>query len=268
VERPSWAPPDIDMDQPSIARVYDYMLGGYHNFAVDRAVGEQSLQLIPEARAVARSNRDFLARAVRFCVDAGVTQFLDIGSGIPTVGNVHEIAQRASEKARVVYVDIDPVAVSHSRAMLAGDERTTAVQGDVYHPEELLSHPEVNRILDLNQPVAVMMVFLLHFVSNAEDPAGIIERFRCGLAPGSYLTISTGAKDVLSLNRAGKARELYEKAVAKLVYRTRAEVEALFGGFELVEPGVVPIDQWRPERGDQPPALPMVVAYAGVGRSP
>jgi SAM-dependent methyltransferase len=268
VERPSWAPPGIDIDQPSIARIYDYMLGGFHNFAVDRAVGDRSVQLIPEARAVAQANRAFLARAVRSCVDAGVTQFLDIGSGIPTVGNVHEIAQQASDKARVVYVDIDPVAVAHSKAILAGDERTTAVQGVLGHPERLLAHPDLRRILDLRQPVALMMVFLLHFVPDSDDPAGIIERFRRGLAPGSYLIISTGAKDALRHRRIGEARELYEKAVARLVPRTRDEVAALFGRFEPVEPGVVAIGDWRPDPGDQVSATDVPFAYAGVGRAP
>jgi hypothetical protein len=268
VERPSWAPQDIDLNQPSIARVYDYYLGGFHNFAADRAVVEKALQILPESPLIAQANRAFLARAVRYCLGAGVTQFLDIGSGIPTVGNVHEVAQRADPGARVVYVDIDPVAVSHSRAILAGVPGATVVQADLHEPEQILKDPALLRLLDLDKPVALLMVAVLHFVPDVADPAGIVDRYRRALPAGSFLVVSHASEEGLAKDRLDAFRALYDRAVAPLTFRSQKEVEALFGGFELLAPGVVSMGQWRPDPpspiDDWPPSQ---YGFAGVGRS-
>jgi SAM-dependent methyltransferase len=268
VERPSWAPEDIDLNQPSIARVYDYYLGGFHNFAADRAVVEKTLQILPESPLIAHANRAFLSRAVRFCLDAGVTQFLDIGSGIPTVGNVHEVAQQADPRARVVYVDIDPVAVSHSRAILAGNPRADVVQADLHEPEQILKDSRLLRLLDLDKPVALLMVAVLHFVPEVADPAGVIDRYRRALPAGSFLVISHASEEGLAKDRLDAFRELYDRAVARLTFRSQLEVEALFGGFELVRPGVVAMDQWRPDPASTVDGRTLSqYGFAGVGRS-
>ena len=161
MERPSWAPEDIDLERPSVARVYDFYLGGSHNFAVDRELGRRVIETFPLLPKTLQENRAFLRRAVRFCVEAGIRQFLDIGSGIPTVGNVHEVAQQVDPTIKVVYVDIDPVAVAHSRAILKGNEYATAIRADFRQPEVILSHPELQRLIDLRQPVALLLVALL-----------------------------------------------------------------------------------------------------------
>src|SRR5947209_6612941 len=158
MERPSWAPEGIDLDRPNAARMYDYALGGSHNFAVDREMVEQVEKIMPGSSLIAHVNRAFLQRAVRLCLDAGIRQFLDIGSGIPTVGSVHEVAQAVDPRARVAYVDVDPVAVAHSRAILVDNPYATAVPGDVRHPAEVLADSEVTALLDLGQPVAVLLI--------------------------------------------------------------------------------------------------------------
>ena len=180
----------IDVERPSQARIYDYLLGGSLNFAADREAARQLIAMVPDVPLVAQANRAFLRRGVDFLARAGVRQFLDIGSGIPTRGNVHEIARQVAPDARVVYVDIDPVAVTHSRQILAGDDRTTAIQEDARHPEHILDHPDVHRLLDLTRPVAVLLVSVLHFIADSDDPAGILARLRKAVAPGSYLVLS------------------------------------------------------------------------------
>jgi hypothetical protein len=202
----------------------------------------------PKAPQMAQANRAFLRRAVEFFIDAGVRQFLDVGSGIPTVGHVHEIAQRAAPESRVVFVDIDPVAVEHTRLMLAGNDLTGVVQEDVRRPEQILAALEVQRLLDFGQPVAVLAVALLPFISDEDDPASIISRLTAPLVAGSYLALSHGSND--GQQDWTELRAIYGRAGIEGTLRTRAQVEALFGGFELVEPGVVWIPLWRPESPD------------------
>jgi hypothetical protein len=262
-----WSPPGIDPEQPSAARMYDYYLGGAHNFEVDREVAQQVLAAYPEGPLLAQANRAFLRRAVRFLVERGVRQFLDIGSGIPTVGNVHEIAQGAAPDARVVYVDIDPVAVAHSRELLAGNDRATVLREDVRHPERILGHPELRSLLDLDQPVAVLLVALLHFVPDEDDPAGILARLTEPLTSGSHLVISHGTDD--GLVNTDRMKELYRRAAVPLTLRSRAQVEGLFVGFELLDPGVVWVPQWHPDTPDDVGDDPESSAnYGGVARKP
>jgi hypothetical protein len=172
MERPDWAPEGVDLDRPSAARVYDYFLGGAHNFAVDRELAEQIARMTPNIGDTMRANRSFLRRAVRFLVGEGITQFLDIGSGISTVGNVHEVAQQADPRSVVVYVDVDPIAASHSSAILAGNPQTAVVQADARDTDRILFDPQVRRLLDFSKPVAVLLLGVLHFIPDSDDPAG------------------------------------------------------------------------------------------------
>lgn len=265
VQRPDWAPDGIDVDRPSAARVYDYYLGGSHNFAVDRELAKQAVQLIPQLPQIMQANRAFLRRAVRFMVDAGVRQFLDLGSGIPTAGNVHEVAH---PDARVVYVDIDPIAVAHSRSILGGDQHTTVVQADLRQPGQVLADPQLQALLDLDQPVGVLMVAVLHFVADDANPAGIVAGFRDAVVPGSYLAISHGTQES-DPQLAVRMLALYARGGAPLTARSREQVEELFAGFELVDPGVVFLPLWRPEAlqrvNDHPERFS---TFAAVGRKP
>lgn len=268
MDRPEWAPNEIDIDSPSASRMYDYYLGGSHNFAADRQVAERALAILPDIPLLAQLNRAFLRRAVAYCVEAGARQFLDVGSGIPTLGNVHEVAQRAAPGARVMYVDIDPVAVAHSRAILAGNPQADVIQADLRRPADVLGHPRLRALLDLDQPVALLLVAVLPFVCDADDPAGILRTFHAALAPGSHLVISQ-TTDEGDREHFERLMGLYRGAAHPFTVRSRGEVTALFDGFDLVEPGVVWTPQWRPdapdEAGERPERSNM---YGGVGRKP
>lgn len=266
MQRPNWAPESIDVERPSVARMYDYYLGGSHNFAVDRAAAQAMISAVPEAPLMAQANRAFLRRAVHFLIQSGVRQFLDIGSGIPTVGNVHEIAQGAAPDARVVYVDFDPVAVVHSREILADNDGATAFREDLRNPAQILDHPEVHKLLDFSQPVAVILAAVLHFVPDADDPAGILSTIRDRLAPGSYLVLSQASDDGRPADERAEAEKVYQKTDSQLVIRGRAELVALFDGFDLVEPGVVWVPQWRPDSPDSAVDPERAVFMGGVGR--
>jgi len=268
VEPPSWAPEGASLDQPSAARIYDYLLGGSHNSAADRELARQVIEVMPDAAAVARANRAFLYRAVRFLIDAGVRQFLDIGSGIPTAGNVHEIAQRAAPEARVVYVDVDPVAVAHSRALLAGNDLTAVLHADLRQPDRILHCAQVRALLDLDQPVGLLMVAILHVIPDSDDPAGLVARFRDEVASGSYLVIGHGTADSRP-EESRKIRELSRRTPTPLTHRNHQEISRLFAGFELVEPGLVWVPQWRPDPDDEPDPHPERASnYGGIGRKP
>lgn len=250
----SWVPPGVDTRRANVARVYDYLLGGSHNFLADRDVGRAIMAIEPNARAIGRANREFLGRAVRFVSAAGISQFLDIGSGIPTEGNVHEIAQQANPAARVVYVDADPVVIAHSQALLDGNENATVVQGDLREPAKILAADGVSRLLDLTQPVALLLVAVLHFIADAEDPWRIVAALRDALAPGSYLVLCHGTDEGKPVV-AQAAEKVYDRsASAQLQMRSRAEIVRFFAGFELAEPGVVTIPAWRPDPAAGPPA--------------
>jgi SAM-dependent methyltransferase len=268
VELPDWLPEGVDVEVPNAARIYDYALGGYHNFAVDREFLRQAEATFPGAGLTARANRAFLSRAVRWLAGTGVRQFLDIGSGIPTLGNVHQVAQDAAPDARVVYVDIDPVAVAHSQAMLADNPRVAVVEADLRRPAEILRHPEVTGLLDFSQPVAVLVIAVLHFISDAEDPPGILAQLRDALVPGSYLAISHAAP-ALAPERQEELRNvqrLYRNTSTPLHLRDRDRMADLLVGLDIAPPGVVPVTAWRPD-----PAInsePQPTILAAVGRKP
>jgi hypothetical protein len=270
-ERLSGTPGEIDLERPSAARVYDYYLGGSHNYAIDREMARQIVQLMPQVPRIARANRSFLRRVVEYLVAAGVRQFLDIGSGIPTAANVHEIAQRSAPDARVAYVDIDPIAVAHSRAILAGDDRVAVVQADLRDPDRVLTDPDLLRVLDLDRPVALLMVALLHFVPDSDDPAGLIARYRDTVAPGSYLAISHIQSMPDPAQEGVETLAVYDRVGTPLTPRTGATLHSFFSGFDLVDPGLVALPHWRPETVDSRPEeldAAMSGFRAGVGRKP
>lgn len=267
MDRPSWAPEDVDVDRPSAARVYDYFLGGAHNFAVDRQLADMIAGMTPNVGDTMRANRAFLRRVVRFLVGEGITQFLDIGSGIPTVGNVHEVAQLADPRSKVVYVDNDPVAVSHSRAILAGDPRAAVVQADARDTERILADPATSALLDLGQPVAVLLLGVLHFVPDAGDPAGIVARLRDAVAPGSHVALVNVTHEDQP-PEVIEAQKLSGRTGAPIFLRSRAELLAQFDGWSLVEPGLVHLPRWRPDSPLDVDGHPeRFGALAGVGRA-
>jgi hypothetical protein len=262
-----WVPNGIDVDRPSGARVYDYLLGGGHNFQADRRMVEQLLVVHPDLPLIVQANRAFLRRVVRFLVKAGVRQFLDLGSGIPTEGHVHEIAQGLAPDARVVYVDIDPVAVAHTRQILNGNNRAAVVQEDVRRPEEIMDAPEVWHLFELERPVAVLAMAVLHHLSDADDPANLVSRLTAPLVAGSYLAISHGTEDGLRFRAVGP--EIYRRGGMELTSRSRTQVEALFKGWDLLEPGVVWVPEWHPEWPPDPERRPDTSGlYGGVARKP
>jgi SAM-dependent methyltransferase len=265
---PDWAPAGLDLTRPSAARMYDYYLDGAHNFAVDRELAARVLELFPDGRLIAQANRAFLNRAVRYLLGQGVRQFIDIGSGIPTAGNVHEVAQQRDPAARVLYVDHDPVAVAHSELILRDNPGARVLQADLRHPKEILDAPVLTEFLDLDQPVGVLMVSVLHFVSESDPPDAAIARFRDLLSPGSHLVISHGTGEVRQ-SEGAKVQELYRSTATPLTYRTREQVLGFFDGWDLVEPGVVWVPQWRPDWPDDvgpDPASTLILA--AVGRRP
>lgn len=258
---------EFGSDQPSPARVYDYWLGGKHNFDADRALADKAVAFWPELPKVMRVNRAFLQRAVRYLISAGIRQFLDLGSGIPTRGNVHEIAQQGDTGAKVVYVDLDPLAVAYSRAMLADNELAIVVQADLREPGPMLESDMVRSMLDLREPVAVMMMALLHFLPDDEEAAEVVAGYRDALVPGSYLALSHGCSDGCE-EQAARLEELYHRSGMPFALRSRAAAAKLFDGFQLVEPGVVPTPLWRPDDEETAADLTPFPGIGGVGRLP
>lgn len=267
MERPAWAPEGVDMQQASPARMYDALLGGSHNFEIDRQAAEMGKRLVPDLPRVALSNRAFLRRAVRFLVDAGVRQFLDVGSGIPTAGNVHEVAQALDPECRVLYVDIDPVAVTHSRAILQGNGRAGAIEADLRKPGELLAAVRETGLIDFTQPVGVLLFAVLHLVSDDDDPVAKVAALREAVPAGSYVAISHLTSEL----RPEDAGKLGANAAAEnkigIHFRPRDAIAGMFAGWELVDPGVVELPGWRPEsERDAHEAPGRSLGLAGVAR--
>ena len=248
----SWVPAGVDTGRPSVARVYDYLLGGTCNVQADRDTAEAMIALQPDARDIARANRDFLGRAVRFLAGEGIRQFLDIGSGIPTQGNVHEIAQQAAPGSRVVYTDIDPVAVAQSRALLAGSDAAAVIQADLREPAGILGSAGLSRLIDLSLPVGLVLGSVLHFLADEERPWQAVATLRDALAPGSYLVLTHATSEGMAGDDEDALMQAYRGRVeTRGRMRSRAEIARFFDGFRLVEPGLVLLADWRP---DVPPA--------------
>jgi SAM-dependent methyltransferase len=259
---------EFDTTRPNIARINDYFLGGKDNFAADRRAAEELLAIAPEIRAIAAESRNFLGRAVRFLAAQGIRQYLDIGSGLPTLQNTHEVARSVLPDARVVYVDNDPVVISHGRAVLARDERTAVVEGDILHPQELIDDREVRGVIDFDEPVAVLIFGALHVIPNADDPYKSVATLRDATAPGSHLALSHLVFDIRP-EVAGPIEDVYRTALHRPTANTarnREDVLGFFDGFELVDPGLVWLRQWRPDHPLHARAAETVWKVGGVGR--
>jgi hypothetical protein len=240
-------PEGVDVTHPSVARIYDYLLYGKDNFAADRAAAEKLMESRLDPRRLALANRGFLRRAVRFLAQQGISQYLDLGSGLPTSPSVHEVARDVIPGARVVYVDHDPIVVAHNDALLATRDGVITIRADVREPDAVLGNDGLARCLDFDQPVAVLLLSVLHFISPEEDAPGIVAKFRERMAPGSFLAISVGTSEGADPEMLAEATQTYADARMPFTLRSRAEIMDLFDGFDLVEPGLVSLPGWRPD---------------------
>ncbi|PRW63070.1 SAM-dependent methyltransferase [Actinopolyspora mortivallis] len=259
---------EIDENTPNIARMYDYFLGGSTNFAADRQAADRLLRVFPGNLEWTHINRAFLGRAVRLCAEAGIDQFLDLGSGIPTKGNVHEIAQQVNPRARVAYVDIEPIAVRHAHQLLADHRLVTATRADVRDPAAVLAAPGVSELLDFRRPVAVLAVAILDIL-DTPDPVGLVAAYRDACSPGSALVLSHSAVLDITTEEVEGAQEVFETTTTPtLTTRSHAEILEMFDGYELLEPGLVPSAAWRPEEPVSEDYAARSNAYAAVGMLP
>lgn len=265
---PGFAPSQIDTSRPHPARMYDYYLGGKDNYLVDREAAATVLQALPEVRDMARENRAFMQRAVRYLTgQAGIRQIIDIGTGIPAAGNVHEVARQAHPGVRVAYVDNDPIVHVHANALLTGQGEAGIVLADLRDPVGILTHPRIRELIDFDEPVALMLVAIMHFISDEEGPGQIIAALRDALTSGSYLALSHGTADFHDPAISDRATAVYTKATAPLVLRSHEQVTAMFDGWKLIDPGLVQVPLWRPD--GKPPRsrdLAKIGIYGGVGR--
>ncbi|MFG1807549.1 SAM-dependent methyltransferase [Streptomyces sp. NPDC049040] len=260
---------EIDTSRPHPARMYDYYLGGKDNYEVDREAAQQVIDLFPDAVPSALGNRAFMHRAVRFLAESGIRQIIDIGTGIPTSPNTHQVAHEVSPDIRVAYVDNDPIVATHAGAHLLGTGNTGFFLGDLRDPESILGHPTIGKLIDFDQPVGLMLVAILHFIRDDEDPAGLVAAYRDALPAGSRMVLSHATADFHPPETgSGDAIDVYRqsKATATFNLRTGAEVLGLFDGFELVDPGLVQLPLWRPD-GPAPTEQERshVGIYGGVG---
>jgi O-methyltransferase involved in polyketide biosynthesis len=256
----------VDTSVPSVARIYDYLLGGKDNYAVDREAAARFAELVPEVPKIARANRQFLARAVRFLAQAGIRQFIDLGAGLPTAPNVHEVARSVIPDARVVYVDHDPVVLAYGNALFATDDGVIVVGADLRDHQAVLGSPEVARLIDFSEPFAVLILAVLHFISDEENPGQLVAGYRDRIPPGGYLVISAGSSEGDQDPEADeRLRELYRGAGSPIVGRSAAEVTEFFAGCELAEPGVVQLARWRPDTLAEAQTT-RIYMLGGVGR--
>ncbi|TDB83934.1 SAM-dependent methyltransferase [Actinomadura sp. KC216] len=247
-------PSGVDVTVPNVARMYDYYLGGKDNYAADREAAEKVIAVMPGSQAGARANRAFLVRAVRYlAAEAGITQFLDLGAGLPTQNNVHEVALSVNPDARVVYVDWDPVVCAHGRALVRTPHNVGVVEADLRRPDAILRHETTRALLDFDRPVAVMMVSILHFVDGSDDPQGIVAQYRDATAAGSHLVVSHLTGDLLEKARpeeTERAKEIYRRTATPVHLRAHQQIHELFKGYDLVDPGLVWLTDWRPDEPD------------------
>jgi hypothetical protein len=258
-------PLTIDTSRPHPARMYDYFLGGKDNYEVDQEAAEKFIKAAPEVRAAVRANRRFMRRAVRHVVaEGGIRQILDIGTGLPTEPNVHQIARAVAPDTRVAYVDNDPIVSAHAQTLLDDDTNTSVVLADLRDPRGILEHPEVLRVIDFDRPVALMLVAVLHFITEAEDPDTVVATLLDALPTGSYLILSHATLDIHEDGRTD-AVKIYDNASATMNPRSHTRVLDFFHDYRLIDPGLVLVPRWRP---DEPvdPDLPPIGFYGGVAR--
>jgi hypothetical protein len=266
VQRPEWAPEDVDMDTPSPARVYDALLGGSHNFEVDRRAAQAGTAIVPELPISAAANRRFLRRAVTHLADSGIRQFVDVGAGIPTVGNTHEIVQQIDPDCRVVYIDIDAIAVAHASSLLADNDHAIAMRADLRAPEELLASIEQTGLVDLSEPVGLLMVAVLHLIPDADHPADAVATLREAVAPRSQLVISHLTSEGRQQETTRLSSAVAQRDRVSLLFRPREEIEAFFADFTLVPPGLTQLANWRPDPAEEAAGpLGGSLVLAGVG---
>ncbi len=251
--QPIWAPGVKGPAEPNTARVRDYWLGGRHHTAADRKLADEIQVCAPHMRFLVRIQREFLRRSVQYLVDAGLRQFLDLGSGLPTVGNVHEVAQALAPDCRVVYVDIDPVVADEGHALIADVPGVDFLQGDLRNPQRIV---EAAELLDFDRPVAVLMYDVLHFVRDMDDPAGVIRGYIERIAPGSHLALTHTSRDEGVLDAIKLFSAMYGAPLPELTFRERDQITAFVDGLEITEPGVVPIPLWRPDPGAEEARFP------------
>ncbi|WP_131740649.1 SAM-dependent methyltransferase [Actinomadura roseirufa] len=260
-------PGEVDSAVPNIARVYDYWLGGKDNYAADRALAEKLIAIAgedgPNPRSGARENRAFMGRAVRLAARGGIRQFLDIGTGLPAMGNVHQVAREIAPEARVAYVDYDPVVCAHGRAMLADEGRVRMIEADVRDARGVLAHPDVTDLVDFSEPVAVMLVAVLHYLSDSDGPDEVVGAFRERMAPGSLLVLSHISTDPLPA-RVPRGAAQFAASTARQTPRPRERIERFFTGLDVLDPGVVSVPLWRPGT-IVPPHADRFPVLAGVG---
>ena len=256
--------PRFDPSVPSPARMYDYYLGGKDNFPADREAAEQALSVVPSGRQVARANRQFLVRAVTFMARNGIDQFIDLGTGLPTSPNVHEVARSVHPDARVLYVDNDPMVCSHARALLATNDGVAAIQGDIRAPQAILNDPITRKMIDLTQPVGVLFVAVLHFLTDEDQPWEKVAAFRWRMASGSMLAVSHITSDGTPPDVQATIQDVYAEASAPAVFRISQEIESFFGGLDLVEPGLVEVGAWRSLRPSPPAPLRFLGGVAKI----
>jgi len=259
-------PPNIDTDVFSVARLYDFLLGGRHNFAADRALGRKLLAAEPNGRLILLENRAFLARTIKYLLDQGIRQFLDLGSGIPTQGYVHEIVHQTHPGATIVYVDNDLPAVSHSNYILRENDNAGALLADMCVPEDILNDTMVKGMIDFSQPVAVLALAVLHFVTDADDPYGVCARYRDRLAPGSFFVVTHATSDGVTQETVANVQEIYQSSMSGATARTKDEIARMFAGFDLIDPGIVLIPYWRPVPGEMPENPENYWFYGAVGK--
>jgi hypothetical protein len=258
---PSWIPDGVDITTPTAARIYDYALGGFHNFQVDRDLAEEAQRSWPDFFRVAHEHRAFLGRAIQWLLDHGVRQFLDLGSGLPGRGGVPELLQHTAVDTRAVHVDLDPLVVAHNTHLIDGRKGVRAIQGDIRDPELILRHPEVDEVLDLAEPVAVVATGVLQFVADADDPAGIIRHLSDATVAGSYLVLSHATPTTEAAEQQDRVRQLFDRTPTPLRYRSPEQIAGLPAGWTLVDPGLVPVTTWHPDPDDEPePAQPAILA--------
>jgi hypothetical protein len=262
-QQTNWVPTSVDLEKPSAARIYDYVLGGNHNFAVDREFVKQMDKVDPKSRFFAIQNRAFLRRAVLYLMDQGVRQFLDLGSGIPTVGNVHEVAHGVDPSARVVYVEIEHVAVAHSQLLLEGNDNAVMVHADITKPSLVLNDPATQAMLDFDRPIGILAITIGHYI--LDDAEGVFSAYRDAVPPGSYLALTHLTDDFRDMTEVTNGMRRTQNAV---VPRTKAEITRLIGDWDLVDPGLVMTSQWRPDRdaASKEVAEQRDGLYAGIAR--
>jgi len=259
-------PLGIDPTIPSPARMYDYYLGGKDNYAADRAAAEKALSVVPHGRQIAQANRHFLAHAVVLMANHGVRQFIDLGTGIPTSPSVHELARMIQPDAHVLYVDNDPVVTAHNQALLATSTGIQAIHGDIRQPYGIFTSPELDQLIDFDQPVGILFVAVLHFIPEEDEPAALVTTFTSYMAPGSYLALSHITSDGTGPQVVATIQDAYAHASAPAIFRTRSQIAAFFAGLELEPPGLVDVAGWFPFARTTPTQPPAVGFLGGVGR--